>query len=143
MNNICFLYKIGNEFYCDNCGVLRGSPYNDPCDINCNAEWIIDKKIIAEREKIRELKCQEMEQNQMKKEDIHFPSLDSNCTKENYYEDHKKESYIPYIEQSGQTHLINKQNILCEEYDEEEKFYNGGIQNFLKKRMAILLKNIK
>ena len=33
------LYRSGDGFYCENCGYLRGYPFNDSCLYNCQAEW--------------------------------------------------------------------------------------------------------
>jgi len=61
------LYRSGNGFYCENCGYLRGSPFNDGCLVNCEAEWYFiqndkDKEYIQAREKeIQKLKLQEAE----------------------------------------------------------------------------------
>jgi len=60
-----FIYRSEDGFYCENCGYLRGYPFNDACLFNCQSEWYHikddkDKEYIRSRE-IQKQKLQKEE----------------------------------------------------------------------------------
>ena len=149
MNNISLLYKIKNGFYCDNCGILRGYPYNDPCHTDCTSVWCIDATVIAHKEQQRERNMEEKEQFQMGCEDklLHEQSelleeIVSECEKDDTLEEYEEDVEISFKAPAPPLAKLSIP-LMEDERIDEAKFYNGGLREFLKRRVKQALELVK
>ena len=132
MQSINLLYKTKNGFYCDNCGILRGYPYNDPCKPDCNSVWCVDPLVIANKESQREKSREQKEQGKMMYEDQ--LSRKQNEDKPEKCVEDDEEIPIPAITTPAPLSFQLGIPFLDDESSDDDKIYNGGLREFLKQK---------